>query len=82
MKDGSAPPSPPTWYYRPWAVVVLLFLVLGPFGLPLLWKSPSFTRGWKIVLTVAMVVYTVLLIDSVVVATRLAMEQLGLTQPR
>jgi hypothetical protein len=71
-----------TWYYRPWAVVVLLFLVLGPLGLPLLWKSPSFTRGWKIVLTLAMVVYTLLLIDSVIVATRLAMEQLGLAQPR
>ena len=71
-----------TWYYRPWAVVLLLFLVLGPLGLPLLWRSPSFTRGWKIVLTVVMVVYTVLLIDSVVVATRLAMEQLELTRPR
>jgi hypothetical protein len=71
-----------TWYHRPWAIVVLLFLVLGPLGLPLLWRSPSFTRGWKIVLTLAMVVYTVLLVDSVVVATRLAMEQLELTQPR
>ena len=70
-----------TWYYRPWAVVVLLFLVLGPFGLPLLWKSPSFTRGWKIVLTVAMAIYTVLLVDSVVMATRLAMEHLELTGP-
>jgi hypothetical protein len=29
-----------------------------------------------------MVVYTLLLIDSVIVATRLAMEQLGLAQPR
>jgi len=76
MKDGSAPPSPPSWYYRPWAVLVLLFLVLGPLGLPLLWKSPSFTRGWKIFLTVAMAVYTALLVESVVVAVRVAMEQL------
>jgi hypothetical protein len=77
MKDGPAPPSPPSWYYRPWAVVLLLFLVLGPLGLPLLWKSPSFTRGWKFVLTVAMGVYTALLVESVVVAVRLAMEQLN-----
>lgn len=70
------------WYHRRWAVLVLLFLVLGPFGLPLLWRSPSFTRGWKIALTVAMAIYTVLLIDSLVVATRLAMEQLELTSPR
>ena len=71
-----------TWYYRPWAVVVLLFLVLGPLGLPLLWKSPSFTRGWKIVLTVLMVVYTVMLLDSMVVAVRVAMEHLELTRPQ
>ena len=52
------------WYYRPWAVLVLLFVVLGPLGLPLLWRSPSFTRGWKIVLTVTMVIYTALLLES------------------
>ena len=77
MKDGSAPSSPPSWYYRPWAVVVLLFFVLGPLGLPLLWKSGSFTRGWKIVLTLATVALTALLFESVVVAVRLAMEQAG-----
>jgi hypothetical protein len=65
-----------SWYYRPWAVVVLLFLVLGPLGLPLLWKSPSFTRGWKIVLTLVMVAYTALLAESMVVAVRVAMEQM------
>lgn len=70
------------WYERPWAVLLLLFVVLGPFGLPFLWRSPSFSRGWKIALTVATVVYTVMLIDSVLVATRLAMEQLDLTKPR
>jgi hypothetical protein len=74
---GTAPPSPPHWYYRPWAVVVLLFFVLGPVGLPLLWRSPGFTRRWKIALTVVMVVYTVLLIDSMVVAVRMALELLG-----
>jgi hypothetical protein len=58
------------------AVLVLLFVVLGPLGLPLLWRSPSFTRGWKIVLTIAMVVYTGLLLESMVVAVRMAMEQM------
>jgi hypothetical protein len=65
-----------SWYYRPWAVVVLLFVVLGPLGLPLLWRSPSFTRAWKVGLTVAMLVYTALLAESLVVAVRLAMEPL------
>ena len=66
----------PAWYYRPWAIIVLLFVVLGPLGLPLLWRSPSFTRAWKIALTVATGVYTLLLIDSMVAATRLALELL------
>ena len=77
MKDESASPSPTRWYYRPWAVVVLLFVVLGPLALPLLWRSASFTRGWKIVLTLATVAITALFFESVVVAVRLAMEQAG-----
>ena len=71
-----------SWYYRPWGVLLLLFVILGPLGLPLLWKSPSFTRGWKIVLTALMVVYTVMLVDSMVVAVRVAMEHLELTRPQ
>ena len=70
------------WYYRRWGVLLLLFVVLGPLGLPLLWKSPSFTRAWKIVLTALMVVYTVMLLDSMVVAVRVAMEHLELTRPQ
>ena len=73
QRDASARPR---WYYRPWAVVVLLFLVLGPFGLPLLWRSPGFSRGWKIVLTFALVVYTALLLESTVVTVRLMLEQM------
>jgi len=78
MADGSAPPPSPNWYYRPWSVVFLLFFVLGPFGLPLLWKSPGFSRGRKIALTVAVVAYSTLLVETVVMAIRVAMEQIGL----
>jgi hypothetical protein len=46
------------WYHRPVWVLILLFFVLGPLGLPYLWKSPRFSRGMKIVLTVAVIVYT------------------------
>ena len=50
--------SPPLkWYYRPVWVLLLLFVVLGPFGLPYLWKSPSFSRGMKVALTVVLVAY-------------------------
>ena len=54
----------PRWYHRPFWVVVMLFVVIGPFGLPLLWKSPQFSRPMKIVLTVAMVAYLGLFVDE------------------
>jgi hypothetical protein len=50
------------WYLRPVSVVLLLFLVLGPFGLPLLYKSPKFSRTLKVILTIAVIVYTSYLI--------------------
>ena len=50
------------WYLNPLSVVLLLFFVLGPFGLPLLYKSPKFSKTLKIILTVVVVVYTSYLI--------------------
>ena len=50
------------WYLKPISVVLLLFFVLGPFGLPLLYKSPKFSRTLKIILTVVVIVYTSYLI--------------------
>ncbi len=50
------------WYLRPTIVVLLLFFVLGPFGLPLLYKSPRFTRTLKIILSVVVIAYTFYLI--------------------
>jgi len=78
MADGPAPPLSLRWYYRPWALVFLLFVVLGPFGLPLLWKSPAVSRTTKIVLTFAVVVYTAVLAETAVMAVRMMVEQLEL----
>ncbi len=50
------------WYLRPVAVVLSLFFVLGPFGLPLLYKSPKFSKGLKIALTIIVIIYTSYLI--------------------
>jgi len=50
------------WYLRPVSVVLSLFFVLGPLGLPLLYKSPKFSRTSKIILTFAVVIYTFYLI--------------------
>lgn len=50
------------WYLQPLGVVLILFLVLGPLGLPLLYKSPKFSKRSKTILTIAMIIYTVCLV--------------------
>jgi hypothetical protein len=63
------------WYLKPVSVVVLLFFVLGPFGLPLLYKSPKFGKASKIVLTVVVMVYTAYLVfASLEIAKELYMK--------
>jgi hypothetical protein len=64
------------WYHRPVWVLLLLFVVLGPLGLPYLWKSPGFSRGFKIVLTVLVVIYTGLLLEETVRVFRVATSEL------
>lgn len=52
MIQPELPQQPVKWYYRPWVVLLMLFVILGPLGLPLLYKSPRFNRTWKIILTI------------------------------
>jgi hypothetical protein len=58
------------WYLRPISVVLLLFFILGPFGLPLLYKSPKFSKKSKIILTIAVIIYTSYLIFASVEIAR------------
>jgi len=50
------------WYLRPISVILLLFFVLGPFALPLLYKSPKFNKTLKVILTIVVIIYTSYLI--------------------
>jgi len=50
------------WYLTPVGVIILLFFVLGPFALPFLYKSPTFNKTLKIILTIAVVLYTLYLV--------------------
>ena len=70
-------PSPNKWYHNLWFILLMLFLVAGPFGLPLVWKHPRFSRTLKIVLTVAVALYTVGLVGLTVRATQTAIDQLN-----
>jgi hypothetical protein len=55
----------------------MLFLVLGPFGLPLVWKNPRFSRRGKILLTMITIAYTLLLIYGTIATVRVLLEQLS-----
>jgi hypothetical protein len=65
------------WYLRPIGVVLLLFFVLGPFGLPLLYKSPEFSKTLKIILTIAVILYTSYLIFASVEIARELYSRMG-----
>lgn len=46
------------WYYQPVMILLLGFVVIGPFALPLVWKTPKMSRMVKIGVTVALLLYS------------------------
>jgi hypothetical protein len=54
-------PAPPSYSDNRLIVLIMLFLVLGPFALPMLWKSKAFTRPWKWIWTLVVISFTVFL---------------------
>ncbi|MBI3322025.1 MAG: hypothetical protein HYZ91_07155 [Candidatus Omnitrophica bacterium] len=77
MTIPTGPPQVNKWYHNIWFVLFMLFFVLGPFGLPLVWKNPRFSRALKVALTVAMVLYTLLLVELTVRAVRAVMGEIN-----
>ena len=52
------PKKPKTpWYAKP-ATLVISFLTVGPFALPLVWFHPTFSRTKKIIVTVIVLALT------------------------
>ena len=52
----------------------MLLFVLGPFGLPLLYKSPRFNRSWKIIWTFIMIAYTWAMIGGTIAIAKLILS--------
>ncbi len=48
------------WYFKPYALVIA-FLCVGPFALPLAWFNPSFSRRKKIIISAIIIVLSWLL---------------------
>ena len=71
------PASEVPWHLRPVGVLLLLFVVLGPLGLPFLWRSPRFTQTLKVVLTIAVIAYTGLLVEQTVAFMHAVQDQLN-----
>lgn len=65
--DELTPAPRSRWYHNTWFVLLMLSpLALGPFGLPLLWKSPKFSQGAKLWLTTFTLAWTALAVWYVV----------------
>lgn len=68
----------PSWYYTPIGIALLAFFVLGPFVLPLVWRSPALSPRGRAIATALVVLYTVLLAWQVWVAVRTMLAHGGL----
>ncbi len=47
------------WYYKHWGIILLTLFALGPFSLPLVWRSPVISGTAKKVYTLAILLLTV-----------------------
>ena len=65
------------WYLRKTSVILSLFFVLGPLGLPLLYKSPKFSRKVKIILTIVVIIYTSYLVFASLEVARELYRRMG-----
>ena len=54
------------WILTKAGVLTMLFLVLGPFGLPFLYKSPVFTKGQKAFWTAVVLLCTAIAIAIII----------------
>ena len=70
----AAAPAASKWYHNIWFVLFMLFFVLGPLGLPLVWNNSKLANWVKWLLTLAMVIYTVVLIQMTIEMVQSVME--------
>jgi ribosomal protein L40E len=65
QRPGKATAAQPRWSDSPWVVLPMLFLVLGPLGLPMLWRSRRFHWIAKTVLTALVLGITVFVLGMI-----------------
>lgn len=65
MENHPPPAATPAWRQaidNPWLVLLTLFFVTAAIGLPILWMSRGFSTFWKILVTIAVLAWTVLIL--------------------
>lgn len=73
--DGKAPPENGKlpWYFRT-GFIILTLASVGPLGLPLLWLHPKMSRTWKIILSAAIILLTLIMVKLSLIATKELIE--------
>ena len=67
---AARPEAPKTPWYGKTAVLIVSFLTVGPFALPLVWFNPTYKRRTKIIVTVIVLTLTGVLVAAAFNAAR------------
>jgi hypothetical protein len=68
---SASPQAPKTPWYAKTATLVISFLTVGPFALPLVWFHPVYSRRKKIIVTVIVLAFTYALVAVFVYAVKI-----------
>ena len=75
--DASTPPrfakEEIQWYFRK-SFIIIAVCCVGPLALPLIWWRPQTTRAWKIGLTVGILVFSWILVQTTMASIRTIIE--------
>jgi hypothetical protein len=64
------------WYHDVRWLLVLIFFVLGPLAIPLVWRSPTLSRRSKITLTAVAIAYALATLGGILEIASRALDML------
>ena len=59
--DQAARPKPKTKWYHSTSAIIIGLILIGPFALPLVWKTPKYNPTTKAIITVVVLIVTIYL---------------------
>ncbi len=77
--EGFASAGAVSWYHKPIPIALLTVFVLGPLGLPLVWRSPVIGRRGRWIATFLILGYTIFLGWEIWVTVQLVLAQMRIT---